>query len=132
MRAAHFPQPAAQCNIDALRAKKCLRPTQVAGERARISGQGGAAACLSSADPQKVSGGTGPGGVLGHEPPDASGDRVRVDDALDGSLTVGCFAKLPPLGPNSHVTWLVRRTLEEAGVIFIDENGGSGTGVRRE
>jgi hypothetical protein len=78
-------------NVDAERPKKRLRPTQVAGEGAGIFGLAGAVASLTgafNADPQKIGGATRPGAALAHELPHASGDRVRVDDALDRSLAV--------------------------------------------
>ena len=79
-------------NIDAERPQKCLRPTQVAGEGAGIFGPADAAACLTgafSAGLQKIGSATRPRAALAHEVPHASGDRVRVDNALDRSLAVG-------------------------------------------
>jgi len=58
----------AEGNVDAERPKKSLRPAQVAGKSAGIFGPAGVVSYLAgafNADPQKVSGGTGPGGALG-------------------------------------------------------------------
>src|SRR5271166_5048098 len=80
-------------NVDAESPKKCLRPTQVPGQGARIFGPAGPVACLPRAfntNPQKIGGAARPGAALAHELPHASSDRVRVDDALDRGLAVGC------------------------------------------
>ena len=78
-------------NLEAERAKKCLRPTQVAGEGARIFGPAGPVTCLPrafNADPQKIGGAADPRAALAHELPHASGDRVGVDHALDRRLAI--------------------------------------------
>ena len=82
-----------EANIDAERPKRRLHPTQVAGQSARIFGPAGAVACLPStfnANPQKIGGTTRPRAALAHELPQANSDRVRVGDALNRGLTVGC------------------------------------------
>ena len=78
-------------NLDAERPKKCLRTTQVAGKGAGIFRPASVIACLTgafNADPQKIGGATCPRATLAHELPHASGERVRVDDALDRGLAV--------------------------------------------
>ena len=80
-------------NVDAERPKKRLRATQVAGEGARIFGPADPVARLPGAfntNPQKISGAPRPRAALAHELLQASGDRVRVDDAFDRGLAVGC------------------------------------------
>src|ERR1700730_8832714 len=78
-------------NLEAEPAKKCLRPTQVAGVGARIFGPAGPVTCLPrafNADPQKIGSAADPRAALAHELPHASGDRVRVDHALDRRLAI--------------------------------------------
>jgi hypothetical protein len=78
-------------NLDAERAKKCLRPAQVAGESARISRPAKVVASVTgafSADPQKISSAARPDAVLGHEAAHPSGDRVDVDHVLDRGFSV--------------------------------------------
>src|SRR5262245_6400762 len=80
-------------NLDTERPKKRLCATQLAGEDAGIFRPTGAAArdtitAAFDADPQKIGGGARPGGATAHELPQASGDRIRVDDALDRGLAV--------------------------------------------
>ena len=80
-------------NVDTERPKKRLRPTQVAGEGARIFGPADpvdSSRHFPRTNPQKIGGAPRPRGALAHELPHASGDRVRVDDALDRGLAVGC------------------------------------------
>jgi hypothetical protein len=48
------------------------------------------ASLRANTNPQKIGGAARPGAALAHELPYASGDRVRVDDALDVGLAVGC------------------------------------------
>ncbi|MGB8749120.1 MAG: hypothetical protein WCD54_24635, partial [Pseudolabrys sp.] len=79
---------ATERNLDTERPKKRLCATQVAGEGAGIFRPTGAVprntiTAAFSADPQKIGGTTRPGGALAHELAHASGDRIRVDDALD-------------------------------------------------
>src|SRR5262245_48937151 len=80
-------------NVNAKRAKKCLRAPQLAGEGARIFGPTEVAGCPTGvfrADPQKITSATRPGAALAHKLPHAGSDRVRVDHALDRSTAVGC------------------------------------------
>src|SRR6476620_10318863 len=86
---------ATERNLDTERPKKRLCATQVAGEGAVIFRPIGAVprdtiTAAFKADPQKISGTTRPRGALAHELAHASGDRIRVDDALDRGLVVGC------------------------------------------
>ena len=83
-------------NLDTKRPKKRLRATQVAGEGAGIFRPTGAVprdtiTAAVNADPQKICSATRPGAALAHELPHASGDRVRVDNALDRGRAVGCI-----------------------------------------
>src|SRR5439155_9018851 len=78
-------------NVDAKRPKRCLRPTQVPGERAGASTPAGAKPGLAdtfSAGPQKIGGASRPGAAFAHDLPHASSNWVRVDDALNSSSAV--------------------------------------------
>jgi hypothetical protein len=82
-------------NVDAERPKEALRPTQVAGEGAGILGPAGAVlrntlTAAFKANPQKIGGAPRPRAALAHEFPHARSNRVRVDDAVDRGLAIGC------------------------------------------
>jgi hypothetical protein len=90
-------------NLDTERPKKRLCATQVAGEDAGIFRPTGAVprdtiTVALNADPQKIGGGTRPGGAPAHELPHASGDRIRIDDALDRGVAVGCVGASEGVG----------------------------------
>jgi hypothetical protein len=79
-------------NVNAKRPKKCLRPTQVRSQGARIFYPPGAVACLRAAfnaNPQKIRGAARPRATLAHEFPNARNDRVGIDDTLNRVLAVG-------------------------------------------
>jgi hypothetical protein len=79
-------------NVNAKRPKKCLRPTQVPSQGARIFYPPGAVACLRAAfnaNPQKIRGAARPRATLAHEFPNARNDRVGIDDTLNRVLAVG-------------------------------------------
>ena len=80
-------------NLDAERPKRCLHPTQVAGEGPRVFGPAGGAVCVPAAfnaNPQKIGSASRPRAALAHEIPHACSNRVGVDDTLDRGLAVGC------------------------------------------
>src|SRR5690242_16931865 len=79
-------------NLDAKRAKKCLRPTQVPSQDAWIFYPPGALNCLRAAfdgDSQKIRGGPRPRVLLAHELPHARGDLVGVDHTLNYCPAIG-------------------------------------------
>ena len=83
----------AERNLDAERPEKGLCSTQVPSEGAWIFKPAVAFARLHpafKAKPQKIGCASSPGVALTHQFPNASSDRICVNDALDRCLPIGC------------------------------------------